>query len=310
MSSPHKSEADLLRALGGDLEGFGTHEGRIDLRGVTAGFSGAVSRGPVAGTERVDVLRSQGLMVRGVDLSIGRIAGWRILGCQFVDCSFDGGRFPDLRTWETTFTNCSFRSAKLRDAVLGPMSNGGHNVYEGVNFDGADLRGAVFSYCRMVRCSFNETRLDGVQFGLSEFDECSFSGRLKDVIFGASHEGARVELPIGGHPNRLRRVDFRSATFEYVEFRNVDADDIRWPQNIRHIVFERGFRRALESMIAHFSTRQEPDARALAAAMKVELTWLGRRDSGVVSIDQGGLSDAIKRELENVARQAVSDSLD
>jgi uncharacterized protein YjbI with pentapeptide repeats len=102
---------------------FGSHEGRLDLRGLTiytnlAGMSSHhvevedVSRDYTFGTLDKPP-EFQKVTWKSIDLSHAEIDHIRMFLCDLKDCRFVGATMRDWRNWGTNFVDCDFADAEL-----------------------------------------------------------------------------------------------------------------------------------------------------------------------------------------------------
>src|SRR5262249_10191549 len=123
--------------------------------------------------------------VEGLDLRGASIQSLRLIGCRFDRCVLDGGTFEDLRVWNTTFSECSFKKAKLRQFSFGGELSGKFNLFSDCDFSGVDLRGAATGPASMVRCRFIDSNLKKVEFNGTRLVDAVFTGVLSEVGFYA-----------------------------------------------------------------------------------------------------------------------------
>lgn len=231
--------------------GLGSANGLLDLRGLHApGVSVAES----TRTALADVAEvGGGATIRGVqldsiDFSRSRLCGIRWENCSVTNCVFDECRCQDWRLWGTSFVNTTFRSADLRGSALGAVTVGKRNTFHGVDFTDADLRGTVYKSAEFIRCLFNQSRLDKVDFQGSTFSGCTFVGELKEVMFYRRAYGGDA-LP----ENTMKNVDFTRATFRFVALRGLDLLSVKFPQDDDHIVL-RNYPQTLDRILEMLQT--------------------------------------------------------
>jgi uncharacterized protein YjbI with pentapeptide repeats len=262
----------LLR--GKSLEGLDLlkTDGRWDLSSLDAPPTKIVRRFFI-GFTRIEE-QSGFLQVRGLhwkDLSFSRchLDSLRLFDTRIENCSFDQARCQGWRMWSSTFVNSTFRGADLRNASLGGVDRGKRPSFVNVDFSKADLRGSVHKAADMTKCTFAETKLDKVDFNGTIFEDCTFRGELNQVLF---HR--RAFKGEGFPPNEMKGVDFRRATFHYVEFRGLDMLDVVWPEDPDHMVLDE-YPAALDRALAMLGGRSDNEAKALAAFLGVKRKWVG-----------------------------------
>src|ERR1041385_6137307 len=226
------------------------------------------------------ILELRGIHWKGIDFSNCRLDSLRFFDCTVEDCSFEGGRCQDWRMWRTTVSNTSFRKTDLRKSVLGGVSprETTRNSFRSIDFTKADLRKTVYVSADMIDCLFAETNLTKVDFQGTIFKNCVFSGPLNEVIFYRNDfQGERFP------PNEMKGVDFQGATFHHVEFRNLNMNEVKWPESNQHIVLS-NYKACLKKMIEALSNRTDVQSKKLQAILKTKLKWAGHNQrEGVLS---------------------------
>jgi uncharacterized protein YjbI with pentapeptide repeats len=275
-----------------DAVGIPTIGGRLDLRNLHVPEPHAVER---LRMPRMDVTvlggitSIKGVSWQSIDFSGSRLPGLRFLDCQIRNCVFDRCGLGDLRVWRTNFTNVSFRSADLRDAMLGGTREKDDRrvTFHDVDFSSADMRGTMYGAAEFLRCKFNRAKLVKVDFQSSAFTDCSFEGELRDVLF--YRKGFDCErFP----PNEMKRVDLRRAKLRGTAFKGLDLDEVLFPEDEDHIVVD-DFPHTLDRLLAYFGARSDLGSRMLTAGFKHDKKWLGPRQRvGVLNkhdlIESGG----------------------
>lgn len=221
-------------------------------------------------------------------LSSSTLSNLWLKECNVSDCIFDNCDMSEVRLWGTSLSNVSFRSANLRGALLGGVSDSGkRNLFRNVDFSRADLRGTIYSEAEFVGCQFNNTKLDKVDFQSSTFEDCVFEGELREVLF--YRRGFRK----GNFPeNKMTRVDLSRARLRWTEFRGLDLADISPPSDDDHIALH-NFPTVVGRLIEHLDAKSDLSSRRLNAVFKNKKKWLGSDDSiGILSksdiIEAGG----------------------
>ncbi|GAA2009040.1 uncharacterized protein YjbI with pentapeptide repeats [Nakamurella flavida] len=161
-------------------DGLGTVGGRIDLRGIE--LTGA----PLTLGSNDDP--TAGITWESLDLSCARMDALRLFGARIHDCVFDGAGLVDLRVWGATVTECSFRRADLRHAILGAGEwHGLRSTWTDISFERAKMARAVFTGSVLRRCRF-DTPGRFLQMQDCVVDECAFIGVLDTlVVDGRGH---------------------------------------------------------------------------------------------------------------------------
>jgi uncharacterized protein YjbI with pentapeptide repeats len=257
------------------------HEGRIDLRGLSAPQPAVVCEQQYAGAtvqELGGVTTIRGARWHRLDMSNSVLSSLRFLDCSIEDCRLDGAACDDWRLWATRVSHVTFRGANLRNAALGGIHEGRRNAFLDVDFTKADLRGSAHGSADFERCTFHTTNLKKVDFQGSVFRDCVFVGKLDEVMF--------YDYMFRGEAfprNEMQGVDFSRAIFRNVEFRHLDMADVRWPVNDDHVVVD-GYVPALDRVLALVAGRTDLPARRLAGTVGMMRKWAGpKQQVGVVT---------------------------
>jgi hypothetical protein len=280
-----KQEAEVWECLvaGRPLDGLGLPivAGRIDLRGLSAPrpkVVGEREQGALRVTQLGNLVRIRAAHWSGIDFSNAHLASLRFFDSIIENCSFGAAECSDWRMWGTTVRDTEFRGTNLRESALGGIENGKRNSFIRVSFDEADLRGTTYTSCDMLKSKFLRCNLAKVDFNGAVFSDCVFEGQLDAVIF---HDRAfRGEA----YPaNEMANVDFRKASFRHVEFRGLDVDTVRWPEDDNHVLIQ-DYKATLERGLALIKDRTDVEARGLRRALEIRLKWAGpRQEQGVLN---------------------------
>ena len=291
----------------GPPEGFGTYEGRRDLRGLVAALP--VVRGLVASGQDAAEIADGLVEVRGVqweafDLSHARLPSLRFFGSQISGCRFDEASCRDWRLWASEVSDSSFVGSDLRDSAIGTWQDGRSNVWRAVSFDRADLRGALGLGCHLDGCTFRDSRMSDAQFQQVTMRDCTFSGAMKDVLFDCR------ELPGKPTGDVLVNIDFSDATFEDVEFRGCRFDGVKLPQTPGVYAIP-GFPQVARRVLDLLEENLSVEARMLRSELKVALKLPGRDDSvGVFNrrdyLASGG--ESLADLAESLLMEAIGDA--
>lgn len=278
----------------------GTHEGRVDLRGLT-----------IEQPERVrinddlariaKIFKFEKKLIRGVDLSHAVLPEWRVHESTFEDCVFDSARLISLRTYSATFNACSFRNADLREASLGApvkeKAQGG--VYTSCDFTGADLRNVSTEDGAFSRCAFTGTRWYGTRMLTAVFENCDFrDAEIAEVFFDGRGFGKRG--PSGLGKNKLAGCDFSTANLHGTSFLAIDFRNVIPPVADRYVLVS-DFPRRVEIATDRLTANGTREAQWLAMRFKAEFVAaaalpadaVGMLDFGDLSADDARLLAAV-----------------
>ena len=270
---------------GRTLDGLGlpSHEGRTDLRGLVAPAPSKVSK-YAAGGSVVSVLGDVTSIQKGkwsrLDLSGSNLEELRFRDAVIDDCVFDRSKCRGWRLWNTRVSATSFRKADLRGSSLGSGDWGTRNLFSGVDFSQADLRGTSYLSVEVRGCRFARMNASGVDFGGALFSECVFEGPVRDVTF---RKFALGRESAGDPPNEMLNVSFRKAHLAWVDFHAMDMREVEWPDDGEHFLI-RPYREELERLALAWEAASSELSRRLAVLCRTYLATVapGRR-AGVVS---------------------------
>jgi len=273
--------ARLLARRPLDDLGLGTHEGRVDLRGLPFPQPQRLRRFEKDGwfiEELSDRVCFKSTRLVGLDLSGAVMDTVRFWDTKVEDCRFDGARCQHLGLVRTEVTDCSFVGADFRQSALGAWADGG-NVFCRVTFDGADFRVGSCPAATFIDCDFSQARIEKVDFQSSSFVRCRFAGELREVMF--YDYGFKTGKP---DPNPMEDVDFADAVLRDVEFRRLSLDRVTFPKGPEHLVVRR-YRCAVERAIAELVGDESREARLLKVSFEHRLKWAGpKQEIGVFSL--------------------------
>ena len=255
------------------LEGLplGTHEGRIDLRGIWSDRPEVARRSEIAGMQAEmlrHLLELRKARLEHLDLTGARLESLRMLRCTIRDCRFDGAYCQDWRLWGVEVEDSSFKGADLRSAMLGAPHGSRDTHYHRVDFSHANMR-EVSSAAEYTDCDFGHAKLANIDFGSSRFTRCRFVGELREVIFWKF--GHDLDEP---KENPMEHVDFSPAILNYVEFRGLDLDRVILPTSEEHLIVDE-YRCVLQRAIAALAGDSSNWALMLRGGLEHDLKWAG-----------------------------------
>lgn len=256
-------------------QGFGFHEGRIDLRGLEVSspvIGGTVSAGGTTFKSLSGVVEVRDAEWNGLDLSQARLGSFKLFDSEISNCWFDQAYCRGWRLWDSRVGHSSFGAADLRDAAIGTGTRAGSVAWRDVSFDLADMRGVLAKGALIERCTFRGSKLSNSEFLQSTLRDCVFAGTLRDVLFDCREVDSRPT------PGVLVNLDFSQSTFEDVEFRGAHFEGLKLPSVAGIYVipaFPQVARRALELLDGNTSM----GARMLRAQFANSLKLPGSADS-------------------------------
>ena len=261
-----------------------TINGRVDLRSVHVPdpYVRNTVKTKIADIELLGGLAEiKGATWEGIDFSGSNLPALRFFDCKIVDCLFDDCRCREWSAWGTSFSSVSFRSANLRDALLGGVNHDRRvahsffgrgdrrSTFHSVDFTLAEMRGTIYEAAEFVSCTFKNARLNKVRFNSSTLTDCVFEGELRQVEFSKwGFEGENFP------PNEMVNVDFSRARLRWTEFRNLNLDRVRFPEDDEHIVI-RDFPETLVRLIAFFENHNDDASKGYVGLFEHVYKWKG-----------------------------------
>ena len=145
---------------------------------------------------------------------------------QVDGADYSGRRLSRLVSIGSRFQSCQFRDLHVDEAAFG--SGGARSEYLDCVFDGSRIRTATGD-ARFVGCSFRDIDLRNWDSSTVELVNCTFSGRMSDVIF-YGHADKLAASYRGYEINEFHDNDFSGADLRDVEFRwGIDLSRQRLP---------------------------------------------------------------------------------
>lgn len=165
---------------------------------------------------------------RDLDFTFASFAHSRIEDSFFLNCLFVNADFSDFRDHGNRFERCKFVSVKFNGAYIG---------YRGSEFLDCRFEQCKFAKTLFIRAEFTDVdfvncRLRGIDFDASSFENCSFSGELRDVWFRGGFALPDEEQRFGKpRPNKMENVSFEHAELSDLTFSdNCDLSTVRIDQ--------------------------------------------------------------------------------
>jgi len=210
------------------LFGFGTHDGRADLRAM---LLEGLLRAP-------DDHRSAQESLMSIDFGGAELGQFWLNSFVVEDCRFDGTRYREgLGFWDGLIHHSTFRGADLTGSTFGQIGDSALRL-NGVDFGRARLRRASF-HGRVEDCDFSHSDLRHAQFE-ADLVRVRFAGLVEEAEFYGPRPHVR-----GGS---LEEVDFSECEFMLVAIRQLDLDRVRFPEAPGHLVVQ-NWPRVLEKMV-------------------------------------------------------------
>lgn len=299
-------------AAGAPLDGLGLGKvgGRWDLRGLRLPETEGSGPRPVShGIPSWERTELSHVPLVGLDLSEAILTGMRLIDVDIRDCVFDRARLDDAAMWETRVVASSFRSASMREMVMGgsplrPWRRRYMNSWQDVDLSRADLRGSVHSAETYTDCDFSHARLFRVGFEASRHVRSRFAGRVDDCAFRRTPQ----ELLLWGLVNPMQDVDMSEAELVDCGFWGLGLENVRLPRSPGHIVFRPKAAVARETLNRIAPSESSGSLAYLYALMerKVEEGPESATALGVIHREALGDTEDERAEAEAVLRSAIT----
>ena len=185
---------------------------------------------------------------------------------RLMDADFGGRRLSQFSADGCRFDRCRFDGAVVDSASFGA----GRRVseYVGCSFDGAKLRMGPGGYARFVDCTFENTVIEGWFCFAVEVVGCTFSGRLKKVVFNGSVPPDDQGVA-GRKTNMFEGNDFSRAKLVDVDFRTgIDLTKQRLPVGEEYTYFGDAAAAVRRARIA-YNSWEDPELKERARALLV-----------------------------------------
>lgn len=195
------------------------------------------------------------------------LSGQRLVGADFRD-----RRLQQFSAEGSTFEGCRFDGAVIEFASFGA----GRIVSEYVDctFGGSKLRMGPGGYARFIDCSFEDAVIENWFCFAVEIVGCSFSGRLKKVVFNGEVPPDKREV-VGRRYNRFEGNDFSRARLTDVGFRTgIDLTKQQLPTGAEYTLLTdapAAVRRARAAFNAWSDPEAKKRARGVLAVMEEDV---------------------------------------
>ncbi|MFI6680470.1 hypothetical protein [Kribbella sp. NPDC050470] len=201
-------------------------------------------------------------------------------GERLGSADFRGRRFGQFLAEGVRLEGCAFDGAVIENASFGAGRVA--SEYVGCSFDGAKLRMGPGGFARFVDCSFENTVIENWFCFAVELVGCSFSGRLRKVVFNGTVRSKDREIT-GRTVNQFERNDFSRAKLVDVAFRTgVDLTKQRLPTGSEYAYLADAASAVRRARI-DLNSWEDPDAK--------------KRASGVLQVMEEDVADGQRQLL-------------
>jgi uncharacterized protein YjbI with pentapeptide repeats len=251
-----------------------TPEGRTSLRGLRAPEHEVLRTIATSINARVQQVAGatvvRGVSWRGLDFSSSKLVGLQIQQSEIADCVFASADCSKWRIWDSTIARTTFLNTKLRDCAFAGTGRQRTKLVQ-IDFAQCDFRGtgggAEVDQCRFINCNLRK-----VGFGGWTFSNCAFEGELREIEFDRCGIRHTPDTAV----NEMRNVDFSRTTLRAVDFRNLDLEQVRLPQDEDHLVLE-DFPSALDGAIAALKYQDDRERQAVVEYLSAIREFAGKR---------------------------------
>lgn len=292
------SLSSLLR--GKPVSPFGTHQGRIDLRGLVIASPGRTRIDE--NFERIDQIYTfDRVTIQDVDLSESILPEWRVSRTQFQNVVFDRAALPSLRAYSATFRDCSFKHTSLAGATLGALAKGSKRggQFVGCDFTRADLSAISIEGGHVSHCVFVSTTWEKTHTHDAVLEHCDFrDADITEVTFdGRRFSGGKLA---GLSDNKLSGCDFSTARLTDSRFPGIDFRHLSPPKADRYVLVP-SYPQRVKVALDRLNANGSKEARFLPMLFKMEFDAakilpadaVGMIDFGKLSQPQAALLAAV-----------------
>jgi uncharacterized protein YjbI with pentapeptide repeats len=217
-----------------------------------------------------DQIHFKNRKLRDLDLSGGNLDEVAFTYVAIENCKFDHASCREWRMWATQFTECDFSSADLRDSTLGSgLYEGRQCTWTRVSLRGANLRNTHCDQGQFTDCDFSDAALAKIEFDCTTFTACKFRGLLREVTF----HGDAFGYERTDH-NALNGVDLSRAELRWVDFRKLNLEGVKFPQDEDHVVISR-YKCVLKRGLKQLSADESPIVKTLRSDFEYGAKWAG-----------------------------------
>jgi fluoroquinolone resistance protein len=225
-------------------------------------------------------------------------------GNYFENCVFVQADFSDASDHGDTFERCVFLKCTFKLAVIG---------YDGSQFRNCLFRESGFQKTNFIRGEFVHTdfvnsRLRGIDFSASSFEDCNFEGLLDNVWFrGTFAYGLQVKE--FGQPklNTMLNVSSENADLRNLTFSNgCDLSTVKVKNNGRYFKYDDWYQR-LQFLSKEMELWDDQKQRNEAAKfLKVSMVHAATQDWEILNLDDWedfyGGREVISKIVESLNR--------
>lgn len=192
---------------------FGTHEGRVDLRGLYLDPGFLVGAGSL----------------QSVDLSGSVLDNGRFEGQAWRDVRIESAELTNSSLFEAEFLDVEIVRSHLGGTLL--ASDRGWSTYVRCRFEAVRTPMAQLGNSSFLDCTFRDLK-GRIEPGAAAFESCSFYGVLDDFEFRQGWpehrltRGPRKWRAKPGPHNTMAHVDFSNAVLSYVKFVGLDLSTV------------------------------------------------------------------------------------
>ncbi|MNV48237.1 Pentapeptide repeats (8 copies) [compost metagenome] len=142
---------------------------------------------------------------------------------NFENCLFESSVLNGSRIfYESNFENCIFRNINLSDTSIGSHKG----VYKNCIFENCEYKRRSFNFTQFIDCKFIKAKFTTVNFNGSQFRNCIFEGKFRDVTFNGIYDSNSDSKAC------LYNCDFYYAKLgTFVSFENCDLSTCTPPKD-------------------------------------------------------------------------------
>ncbi|KKL03849.1 hypothetical protein LCGC14_2622030, partial [marine sediment metagenome] len=154
-------------------------------------------------------------------------------------------------------------------------------------FEGANFRKAGSIRPELLRCTFRDCKLKGMDFNAASFEDCKFEGEIRDVWFRGGYPYSYGDRQFGrAKKNRMTNVSFAKA--ELIDLTisdDCDLSTVILPDGNRYRKYDRWLERLLAVQAALYLW-SEGEAQEIEFYLRLHLPHAQNQDWMIVDCDE------------------------
>lgn len=159
---------------------------------------------------------------------------------EYFNEDFSGKDLLGFYIMESCFHSCKFENLIVKCMCFGGGKK--QSVYTNCSFNRSELNGPTGGNARFENCTFHDMILTDFYFHKCEFINCSFTGKLRQIVFQSRIYQDDLSLT-NRDKNEFSENNFIGAEFSDVRFEGeVDFSKLQLPKTDKYIMIRNGLK--------------------------------------------------------------------